>query len=175
MTDEPDWITKRDAAILAGVDERTIERKARAGRINAKARPGFPTLYLRAEVEKLAQTSRQEVRTGFLEEVAPASSNGHGALAHQRTRIATFEEVLLDVIQALRGALAQGSIGPTGPTGAATGPTDGGPTGPTAKYVDRAEALAIAGVSDDQLRKAVKAGEVKVRGRRYRRKDVEAL
>ena len=42
-------------------------------------------------------------------------------------------------------------------------------------YVPKAEALAIAGVSDGELRKAVRAGEVKRRGRRYRRQDLEAL
>jgi hypothetical protein len=41
--------------------------------------------------------------------------------------------------------------------------------------VDRADALAIAGVSYGELRAAVQAGEVKQRGRRYRRKDLEAL
>ena len=45
--------TKAQAAALLGVDERTIERRARAGRINAKARPGFPTLYAVADVGDL--------------------------------------------------------------------------------------------------------------------------
>lgn len=167
MTDQPGWITKAQAAARLGVDERTIERRARAGRINAKARPGFPTLYAVADVEILAQTSRQEVRTGVLTAVPPGPTNGNGAMAHQRTRIATFEELLIDVLHALRGALLKG------PTGA-TGPTDG-PTGPTAAYVDKTEALAIAGVSYGALRAAVQAGEVKQRGRRYRRQDLEAL
>lgn len=42
-------------------------------------------------------------------------------------------------------------------------------------YVSRAEAMTIGHLSDDQLRKAVRAGEVKQRGRRYRRRDLEAL
>jgi hypothetical protein len=41
--------------------------------------------------------------------------------------------------------------------------------------VDKTEALAIAGVSYGELREAVKKGEVKQRGRRYRRQDLEAL
>ncbi len=44
-----------------------------------------------------------------------------------------------------------------------------------AAYVAKAEALAITGLSADELRKAVRAGEVTVRGRRYRVKDLEAL
>jgi ribosomal protein S27AE len=46
---------------------------------------------------------------------------------------------------------------------------------PTTLYVDRTAALAIGRVSSQELRAAVKAGKVKQRGRRYRRKDLEAL
>lgn len=178
MTDEPDWITKRDAATLAEVDERTIERKARAGKIDSRGRPGFPTRYWRADVEKLRQTAAQEVRTGLVEAVQASPASGNGAIAHQRTRVALFEEVMMDVLHAWHGALTNGATGPTVSTVAPTGPTattSGGPTAPTPRYVDRVEALAIAGVSDEELRKAVKAGEVKVRGRKYRVKDLEAL
>jgi len=178
MTDEPEWISKRDAATLAGVDERTIERKARAGRINAKARPGFPTLYLKAEVEKLAQTSRQEVRTGFLEAVPPGPTNGNGAIAHQRTRTEIFEEVWVDVLQALRGALAHGATGPT--AGGPTGPTLAAPTGPTAEklFLTIAEAAAVSGFSQAYLRRKCQAGwsgAIRDGAWKIRRRDLEAL
>lgn len=164
---EDRWITKREAATLAGVDERTIERKARAGKINARARPGFPTLYLAAHVENLSQTGSQEVRIGLLEDGPTGNGTGHGSIASLRGPAPLSEAWFVDVLQALRAALTHDPIGPTGPTSA--------PTGPTAAYVDKVEALAIAGVSYGALREAVKAGEVKQRGWRYRRKDLEAL
>ena len=49
------------------------------------------------------------------------------------------------------------------------------PAAPKAFYVPKAEALVIGGLSNDELRKAVLVGEVKQRGRRYRRTDLEAL
>jgi hypothetical protein len=161
------WITKTQAAAILGVDERTIERRARAGRISAKARLGFPTLYLATEVEMLRQTGSQDVRTGILETGPAGNGNGHGAVASLRSPAPLSEAWFVDVLQAFRAALTHGPIGPTGPTSA--------PTGPTTAYVDKAEALAIAGVSYGELRAAVRAGEVKQRGRRYRRKDLEAL
>jgi hypothetical protein len=173
MTDEPGWITKRDAATRAGVDERTIERKARAGKLNARARPGFPTLYSEADVEKLAQASSQEVRTGVLTAVAPGPTNGNGAVAHQRTRTATFEEVFVEVLHALRAALEHG---PTGPTEGPTGPTRA-PTGPTL-WVSLNEAAAVTGRSRPYLRRRIAAGTLyaeKDRGWKIRRKDLEQL
>jgi hypothetical protein len=179
MTDEPGWITKADAATLLGVDARTIERRARAGKLNAKARPGFPTLYWAADVEKLAQTSPQEVRTGILTAVPPSPSNGNGAVAHQRSRTATFEEVFVEVLHALRGALAPG---PTGPTVT--------PTGPTAEtlVLTLEEAAAVSGWSVGFLRRARASGRLPADrdrwrgadgrwhvGWKIRRKDLEAL
>lgn len=161
------WITKAQAAARLDCDERTIERRARAGRITAKARPGFATLYRAADVEMLAQTASGEVHTGLLEPGPGAASNGNGAGLAVRGSSAPIEALLVDVLHAVRAALTPGSTGPTGPTN--------GPTGPTAAYVAKPEALALAGVSDAELRRAVQAGEVKMRGRRYRRKDVEAL
>jgi len=169
MSEEPGWITKADAAVLLGVDERTIERRARAGRIQAKARPGFPTRYWQADVEKLRQTSPGEVRTGLLEAVTAVPSNGNGKVATVRTPSPATEAFFVELLQALRGALAHGPTGATGPTAGATGPTD-----PPA-YMTLAEALARSGLSRAEFQLAVAAGEVKVRGRRYRRKDVEAL
>jgi hypothetical protein len=162
------WITKTQAAEQLGCDARTIERRARAGRIGARARPGFPTLYLAADVEKLKQSDPGEVRTGLLESAPAVSSNGNGAVAHRRDGSAPWEGPLTQVLLTVLHTLTHPPTGPTGPTVAPTGATD-------SAYVDRTAALAIAGLSDDELRKAVRAGEVKVRGRRYRRKDLEQL
>lgn len=164
---DSEWLTKTEAAAALGVDERTIERRARAGRISAKGKPGFPTLYRAADVELLARTGSQEVQTGVLETGTTPTSNGNGAVASLRGQPSHLDGLLTQVLQA---ALAHLSMSPTGPTG----PTNA-PTGPTAAYVPKAEARAIAGVSDDALRKAVAAGEVKMRGRRYRRRDLEQL
>jgi hypothetical protein len=162
-----EWITKAQAAAILGVDERTIERRARAGRIASRGRPGFPTSYLAADVEKLRLATPGEVRTGVLEAGQAVPSNGNGAIASLRGRTPSYEEAIVELVQTVQRALTQAATGPTGPTIA--------PTGPTAAYVPKTEALAIAGVSDDELRKAVAAGEVKIRGRRYRRVDLEAL
>ncbi len=164
---DPEWLTKTQAAEVLGVDGRTIERRARAGRITAKARPGYPTLYRAADVEMLRQTTAQEVHTGLLEAVPPAHGNGHGAIASLRPSASPYDGLFAEALQVIVQTLRPGPTGPTGPTPA--------PTGPTPAYVDRAKALAIAGVSYGALRQAVKAGDVKQRGRRYRRTDLEAL
>jgi hypothetical protein len=168
---EEGWITKAQAAAQLGCDERTIERRARAGRISAKARLGFPTLYLATDVEMLRQTGGQEVRTGLLEPGAAGNGNGHGSaisnIATSDKKYGAADDPIRQLAALVVQALTQGPIGPTGPTSA--------PTGPTAAYVDKTAALAIAGVSYGQLRAAVQAGEVKQRGRRYRRQDLEAL
>lgn len=164
---EPGWITKSEAAKILDCDPRTIERKAAAGKIASQARPGFPTWYWQADVEKLQQTGTGEVRTGVLESVM---GNGNGMQTHVSTSPhmpPSLQAVFVEVLQALRAALTQGPIGPTGPTD--------GSTGPTPAYVGKADALALVGISDRELRRAVQAGEVKMRGRRYRRTDLEAL
>jgi len=138
---EPGWITKAEAAQLLGVEQRTIERRARAGRIDARARPGFPTLYRQADVEILLQGGSGEVRTGILEPGRAGNGNGAaGGLVSATPREFSpqanedlIRQFFTTVVQALHAP-----IGPTGPTA--------GPTGPTAAYVDKAEALAIAGV-----------------------------
>ncbi len=164
---EPGWILKRDAATLADVDERTIERKARAGKIASKRRPGFPTWYWQADVEKLRQTVSQEIRTALLEPIAGSNGNGHGAYTQTGIKNIPADDPIRQLAALVVQALTHDPIGPTGPTPA--------PTGPTPAYVDQAAALAIAGVSVEQLRAAVKAGEVKQRGRRYRVQDLEQL
>jgi hypothetical protein len=168
---EEGWITKAEAAAILQVDARTIERRARAGRIASKGRPGFPTVYRAADVEILRQTGSGEVQTGVLATSQAGNGNGHGAaisnIATSDKNYRTAEDPIRQLAALVVQALRQDPMGPTGPTIA--------PTGPTAAYVDKAAALVIAGVSYGELRAAVQAGEVKQRGRRYRRKDLEAL
>jgi len=180
MSQEPGWITKTDAAARLGVDERTIERRARAGRISAKARPGFPTLYLAADVETLAQTASGEVRTGLLEPVTPGPSNGHGAVASLRPRSSSFEEVLTDLLQAAHRAFSHGATGPTGPTDAATGPTRRRPTvDELPSYVPLDLAMAYSGLSERKLRRMIRQGVLTAirddRQWKIHKKDVVAL
>ena len=174
---EPGWITKAEAAVLLDVDERTIERRARAGRISAKARPGFPTLYLAADVEMLRQTSPGEVQTGILEAVPPASSNGSGAMAALRRDSSPFEDRLAELLQVVIGAIVHGPTGATGPTG--------GPTSPTlsaeeraSQYIRLEEAAAIKGFTVARMRRLCQTESVpaiKDRGWKIRRKDLEQL
>ncbi len=164
---DPGWWTKAEAAAYLEVDARTIERKARAGRIQARARPGFPTLYRQADLEIVKQASRGEVQTGILEPIAGSNGNGNSRHALQEQKMFPGDDPIRQLAAFVVQALTHAPIGPTGPTHA--------PTGPTPAYVDQATALAIAGVSVQALRQAVQAGEVKQRGRRYRVQDLEQL
>jgi hypothetical protein len=186
MTDEPGWITKRDAATRAGVDERTIERKARAGKLNARARPGFPTLYSEADVEKLAQTTFQEVRTGVLTAGTAGNGNGHRGIVASSPKPTEPYTVANDPIRQLAALVVQAlTHGPTG----ATGPTIT-PTGPTAEtlVLTLEEAAAVSGWSVGFLRRARASGKLPADrdrwrgadgrwhvGWKIRRKDLEAL
>jgi len=169
---EPGWITKAEAAQLLDVDERTIERRARAGRIGARAKPGFPTLYRQADVEILKQTSPGEVRTGILEVGPAGNGNGSGAVAHRRDGSSTFESRLADLLQVLIATLTHAPIGPTGPTD--------GPTGPTREtsFLTITEASAFTGLTQAFLKRMIAQGTltaIKDRGWKIRRKDLEAL
>ena len=111
----------------------------------AKSRPGFRALVVGPD-----QTHH---------------GNGHGALEAQRGELMAIAPLVVEVLHGLQRALAQG---PTGPTFATTAPTD-------SAYLTLPAALERSGLSYLEFRRAVQAGEVKVRGRRYRRADVERL
>jgi len=186
MSDEPGWITKREAATLVAVDERTIERKARAGMIASRRRPGFPTRYWQADVEKWRQTGKGAVQTGVLETVPASNGNGHGALASLRPPASVFEDALVELVQAAQRAFTRAPIGPTGPTEGPTGPTLT-PAEHAAQYLTLAEAAAHKRVSERLVRRWIREGALPVereprsvwtaadRGWRIRRKDLEAL
>lgn len=179
MSQEPGWITKTEAAALLGCDERTIERRARAGRLNTRTRPGFPTLYLAASVEMLRQTSPGEVQAGILESVPPHASNGHGRHTAELTKSALSNTPSDDPIRQLAAlvvhALTHPPTGPTGPTIAPTGPTL---TLPERLFLTIPEAAALSGFSQAYLRRKCQAGwtgAIKDGAWKIRRKDLEAL
>jgi len=158
-------LTWQEAVAQIGCDKRTLQRLVRSRKIDCEARPGFPTRYDPVGVAIEAEARRQTVRTGVLAAGQTSNGNGSHAIAHQRHEPTPGGVLLREVLHELRAMLRHG----------ATGATDGVTGAPDPAYVDKAEALAIAGVSYGQLRQAVKAGEVKQRGRRYRRKDLEQL
>jgi len=169
---EEGWITKTEAAALLGVDERTIERRARAGRIQSKQRPGFPTVYRAADVEILRQAGRGEVQTGLLETGPARNGNGHGAQLGNSQLQTVADDPIRQLAALVVQALTHGPTGPTGPTTATTGPTV------PALFLTLDEAAAYTGLSTWYLRVQIKRGTlpaVRTRGWRIRRKDLEAL
>jgi hypothetical protein len=167
------WLTKQEAADRLGVSTKAIERFTRAGKLEQRFRPqaGSPhvAVYFPDDVAQLAQ-ARQRMPVPFVLAAStdrPTNGNGHHAgeaLDRVTTPVIPGDDLLRPGDNLLRVLV----------TAAARVMSETSQT-PTAAYVTRAEALAIAGVSAGELRRAVQAGEVKVRGRRYRRQDLEAL
>ena len=162
---EDGWITKAEAAALLNCDERTIERKARAGKIASKQRPGFPTLYLQAAVEILRQAGSGEVRTGILEPVPPANGNGltypNLVVGRDPDKLTAADDPIRQLAAAFRAFLLA-PIGPTGPTIAPTGPT------PETLWVDVEEAAGLLGWELRDVRNAVRTGELEARNKHLR-------
>ncbi len=164
MSDE---LTKDQAAARAGVSTKAIERWVRAGKLDQRFRPQAGTspvaIYLAEDIDRIAATRQPGPPKPFLvpDGLRPAvNGNGHGsqlpAISHPPSELlSSGEELLKALMTALVHSMSQ--------------------TSQTSAYVDKTEALALSGVSAGELRRAVKAGEVKVRGRRYRRTDLEAL
>jgi len=183
---EPGWITKAEAAQLLEVDERTIERRKKAGKIAAREKPGFPTWYWAADVEKLKREGRGEVRTGVLEGGPAANGNGHQGIMVSSPTPSDPYSLAADPIRQLAAlvvqALTHEPIGPTGPTGPTLTPSERG-----AQYVTLADAAAMKGVSERLLLRWIRNGSLPVereprsvwtptdRGWRIQRKDLEQL
>lgn len=171
MIDLSTWLTKQEAADRIGVSTKAIERFTRAGKLEQRFRPqaGSPhvAVYFPDDVEKLAAGRRQEAAPFVLPPDADLPTNGNGH--HSSTALAISPEPGIqnipgeDLLRALVTAAVQ--MSQTSQTSVSQ----------TSAYVAKADALALSGISDAELRSAVKAGEVKVRGRRYRVKDLEAL
>jgi len=164
------WLTKDQAAAAIGGSTKMVERLAAEGKIQQastqrEGRGAFRTVYHPDDVARIAR-ERQPGATAFVLPVGvtpPSNGNGHGTRSALQTReIVSPPEGSSSGMEALTAfAVALRQLSETSETRSA--------------YVDKAEALAIAGVSYGELRAAVQAGEVKQRGRRYRRQDLEAL
>ncbi len=163
--DYSSWLTKQQAAEAIGVTTKTVERFVQAGQIQQtrwqpEGRGPLRAVYCPDDVARIALERQRGPLPAFLVPAArdqAANGNGHGstALAIAPNSSVQGEDLLRALIGALVHSMSQ--------------------TSQTSAYVDKTEALAIAGVSYGALREAVKAGEVKQRGRRYRRTDLEAL
>lgn len=166
------WLTKQQAADAIGVSTKTIEQFAKDGKIQQAVwrpqnRGAAKAVYHPDDVARVAQERRGEAKAFVLPvgTALPANGNGHhvpavyekpdsgSALAIDLSPLASLAAVLQTLAD--RASTSQNSQ--------------------KSAYVDKAEALAIAGVSYGELRAAVRAGEVKQRGRQYRVKDLVAL
>jgi len=171
-TDLSTWLTVEQAATAIGVSTRTVERLGKAGKLDQRLRrqEGTPpvAVYYPGDVER-ERLARRRAPAPFVlaaeQDSPPRNGNGRPssgsieALARPTGEdpIHQFFTLLIRAVQSPPSPPVSESVAETH------------------AYVVKADALAIAGISEDELRKAVKAGEVKRRGRRYRRKDLEAL
>lgn len=168
-----DWLTKPEAADAIGRSTKAVERLVKAGKLQQafrrQAGSADVAVYHPDDVARIAQERRAGPLPAFLvpgPAVAPSNGNGKGTDALIRAGAAAISQPPAtdpgpDVLRVLVTAARQ-LLSETSQT-------------PTPAYVPKPEALAIAGVSAGELRKAVQAGEVKTRGRRYRRTDLEQL
>ncbi len=177
MSDDPDRLTKAQVCDRLKIGERTLHKHVKAGdlepgRWRAPGESQWRTVFLVEDVDRLAAKLAGGPPTPFLVPPTAGGSNGNGTHPAAGStspmpgvRLARRDDPLQQVFALVLRALEAPQ--------AAQDPQ--GPQGPTPAYVDKTEALAIAGVSYGALRAAVQAGEVKQRGRRYRRTDLEAL
>jgi len=171
-------LTKQQVADAQHLSTKAIERAVRRGDLPQYFRPQAGTspvaVYFPEDVAEFAAKRRPGPPVTILApdrvEATKAHTNGNGngyhpaeaALERVTTpggslsrAIGSGEDFLQALIAAVHHVVSQ--------------------TSQTPAYVDKTCALAIAGVSYGELRKAVRAGEVKQRGRQYRRTDLEAL
>ncbi len=166
-------LTKAQVSAQANLSMKGIERAVRRGELIQYFRPQAGTspvaVYFPEDVADFIAKRQPGPSTPVVvphraalepNSMAPSSTNGNGHHPELPVRSLTISEPGAEWVRALVAGIVQ-VVSETSQTAAA--------------YVNRVEALAIAGISDEELRKAVKAGEVKRRGRGYRVKDLEAL
>lgn len=185
MTDTsfPDWVVAMEAAMRIGCSTRTIERLARAGKLEQRLRPraGSPpvAVYNPADVARLAAERRPAPRPFVLGAVQEEHGNGRThtpTSTHMQTRApASLGLPAEDLIRGLAVLLSKALQSPPSP--------------PVSERVAETvfltveEAAAYSGLTPRDLRRAVRTGELPARhhGRRdwrtwrIRRKDLEAL
>jgi hypothetical protein len=167
------WLTKQQAADAIGVSTKTIEAFAKDRKIQQAAwrpqnRGPEKAVYHPDDVARLASARRPGLQPFVLPASTAGNGNGHGSLTKTAASVAIRQSEADDPIRQFFDRLMQVLQSPALPPASEK-------SSEKAAYVDKAEALAIAGVSYGALRAAVQAGEVKQRGRRYRRRDLEAL
>lgn len=182
MSDDPDRLTKAEACARLQVGERTLDQFVKDGKLDPRRwRPAgggqWRTVFLAEDVDRLVQERQGGPPAPFLVPPTAGPSNGNGRShtdvsphVHTRHHTEPSGEAIVRAVFALLRQMVSGQPALEGPQ---EGPQ--APQGPQPAYVDKTAALAIAGVSYGALRAAVQAGEVKQRGRRYRRTDLEAL
>jgi hypothetical protein len=164
------WLTKQQAADAIGVSTKTIEQFAKDGKIQqavyrAQNRGAAKAVYHPDDVARIAQERQPGPAPFVLPAGVTSPVNGNGHRRAEGLQIASpapddqVASFLCSLVAAIRAAAD----------------TSENSEKYAAAYVDKTEALTIAGVSYGELREAVRAGDVKQRGRRYRRKDLEAL
>jgi len=172
IPDYSTWLTKAQAADAIGVSTKTIEAFAKDAKIQQAAwRPAGrgpeKAVYNPDDVARIAQ----ERRPGLPPFVLPAGSNGNSNGKAALVLAQPLEDhgaALVAALLAIAGAF-EAQVTALRVT------SQSSENSPKAAYVSKAEALALAGISAAELRRAVRAGEVRQRGRGYRRKDLEAL
>ena len=184
MTDTPlsDWLVAMEAAMRIGCSTRTIERLARAKRLEQRLRPqaGSPAVavYNPSDVARLA-SERRRAPAPF---VLPAGSNGHGRNAGTRVfrnpeqhdstalELPAGDDPIRQLAAAFRAFLLSPPSPPKDVTVAAMAETT--------LFLTLTEAVARSGLSRACLLRKIKAGTLdaeKDRGWKIRRKDLEAL
>ena len=180
MTDTPlsDWLVIVEAAQQIGVSTRTVERLARAKRLEQRLRPqaGSPAVavYNPSDVARLAK-ERRPAPPPF---VLPRGSNGNGRASTESVRPSTETLLALqtgdDPIRQLAAAFRAFLLSPPSPPKDVTVAV----MAETTLFLTLTEAVARSGLSRACLLRKIKAGTLdaeKDRGWKIRRKDLEAL
>lgn len=175
-TDLSDWLPIADAAGQIGCSTRTVERLARAGKLEQRLRPqaGSPAVavYNPDDVARMAAERRAAPPAFVLPAVqTPGNGNGHqGLRAHTQTGIKNIpggdpiQQLCAFVLHALQSP-------PSPPVAEKVAET---------RYVTVPEAAAILGLPQADVRRLIHDGDLNHRltgrgGIRIRRRDLEAL
>jgi len=175
-TDLSTWLTVDETAGQIGCSKRTVERLGRAKQLEQRLRrqEGTPpvAVYNPDDVQRIA-SERQRAPAPFVLPTGSNHGNGNGhraqgsGLPDTTSALSPIRDTE-DPIRLFCAAMVRVLQSPPSPPLAES-------RGGEPAYVAKPEALALAGISEHELRRAVQAGEVKRRGRRYRRTDLEQL
>ena len=183
MTDTPtlsDWLPIAEAAQVIGCSTRTIERLARARKLEQRLRPqaGSPAVavYNPADVARLAK-ERQPAPAPFVLGAVRTNGNGHGQASAGSAikNIETLDRNYLvsdDPIRQLFAAALRAVLSPPSPPVSASVAET--------LWVTVKEAAAILNFPQADVRRLIADGDLNCRrtgrgGIRIRRKDLEAL